>query len=430
MKKITQNSKISLIASVLLATAFPYALFTAGVTKETFASPLYIALILVFLLKHNWKTTLLFSTVSVALVLTHHLTAFLTVGVLASITVASYFSKNKQQNSTRSNLLFTALLAGSTALYLFVLASPALAASISPSDLLSVGAYQFAAIAAIMYLVRSTNKKSPRRMILECTPILIAVLALLVVATRTPLLPTAPVLPLYYLLFSLPFIIALPLVSFGLSKLYRKKSALLIPIFWLLPILAFAAYGIFSNNIGGLAFAIRSINFLLPPLTILIAIGIYKLYRTQKHPKIGKLTKILAIAVIVSMAVINVNSVYATVSLQEPYLGYFWRYEPSEYQASDWVTANTNNQTVAGDSKVYYLLDGYFDRTVSVTQGLNYLAAEGSPPEILYVYNQMYKNGYVLYQGIPITLPSNWTDKLASYNCIYANSEVTIYAKR
>src|SRR5665648_53429 len=33
VKKITQNNTISLIAATLLATAFPYALFTAGVTK-------------------------------------------------------------------------------------------------------------------------------------------------------------------------------------------------------------------------------------------------------------------------------------------------------------------------------------------------------------------------------------------------------------
>ncbi len=59
-----------------------------------------------------------------------------------------------------------------------------------------------------------------------------------------------------------------------------------------------------------------------------------------------------------------------------------------------------------------------------------FFEGNGSAPKILYIYNQMYRNGYVLYQGIPITLPANWTDKLANYNCIYANSEVTIYAKR
>lgn len=60
IKKLTESSQVALIASALLSVAFPYALFTAGITKETFANPIYIALILVFLLKHNWKTALLF----------------------------------------------------------------------------------------------------------------------------------------------------------------------------------------------------------------------------------------------------------------------------------------------------------------------------------------------------------------------------------
>ena len=133
---------------------------------------------------------------------------------------------------------------------------------------------------------------------------------------------------------------------------------------------------------------------------------------------------------LVLMVSINTFSLYSAVSLQEPYFGYFWRYEPSEYQASSWVAVNGANQTVAGDSKVYYLLNGYFDQNVSITQGLNYLDGDGSAPQILYVYSQMYKNGYVLYQGTPVVLPANWTNKLADYNCIYVNSEVTIYAKR
>jgi hypothetical protein len=130
------------------------------------------------------------------------------------------------------------------------------------------------------------------------------------------------------------------------------------------------------------------------------------------------------------MATININTVYATVSLQEPYLGYFWRYEPSEFQAAKWLSTNISNQTVAGDSKVSYLIRDYFEKNVSTTAGLNYLQKNGSAPEILYIYNQMKTNGYVLYEGIPITLPQNWTDKLSSYDCIYANTEVTIYARR
>jgi hypothetical protein len=243
-------------------------------------------------------------------------------------------------------------------------------------------------------------------------------------------LPTAPTLPFYYFLYALPFIIALPLVIFGLNELYQKNSSLMIPLFWIISVVAFTSYAVFANPLNGVGFAYRSINFILPPLTILIAIGLHKLYNTPKHINARKFTKVMAAAIILSIVTLNVYSVYASVSLQEPYLGYFWRYEPSEYTASGWVTLNGDNQTITGDVKVSYLLKGYYNQNVSVIEGLRFLEGNSSAPKILYVYSQMVKNGYVLYEGSPVVLPANWTDKLSDYNLIYANTEVTIYAKR
>ena len=433
VKKITQNNTISLIATILLATAFPYALFTAGVTKETFASPIYISLILIFMLKHNWKTALLFCIASVALVLSHHLTAFLAVGIMTSLSIASFISKkNKDEkvNSNQSNILFIAILSSITALYFVLFASPAFMLTITSSVLLSVGAYQIFVVALILYLVNIAKNFSRIRTIFNCFLGFILVFVLMLLITKIPLLPGAPTLPFSYFLYALPFIIGLPLVIFGLNERYQKNSSLMIPLFWIMTIVAFTSYAVFANPLGGLGFAYRSVNFILPPLTILFAIGLYKLFSNPKNLKTHKITVFIATAIIISMVTVNTYSVYATVSLQEPYLGYFWRYEPSEYKASDWITTNGNNQTVTGDSKVCYLLNGYFNENVNVIQGLRFLQGNGSAPEMLYIYSQMYKNGYVLYEGSPITLPANWTDKLISYNCIYANSEVTIYARR
>jgi hypothetical protein len=430
VKRITQNAKIALISAILLATAFPYTLFTAGVTKETFASPIYITLILLFFLKHDWKTTILFSVTSIALVLTHHLTAFFAAGIIAALTIASYVSQDRERkiNSAKSNIMYAAILTGATAMYLGVFSFNALAVSVPASDILSVGAYEFAAAALTLYVISRTNKKSTKQLMWESFGILSIVMAILFVITQTSLLPTTPIVPVYYLLFALPFIIALPVVSIGLNN-HNRKLALMIPLFWLIPIVAFACYGIFANSAAGLSYAVRSINFLLPPLMILAGIGLYKLF-CANHSKSRTLTKIVTCLIILSMVTINVNSIYATVSLQEPYLGYFWRYEPSEYEASYWLTANVENKTIAGDSKVDYLVNQYFEAPVSITAGFSYLQGNGSAPEILYIYNQMKANGYVLYQGIPVTLPANWTDKLSCYDCIYINSEVAIYARR
>jgi hypothetical protein len=432
VKKITENTKISLIATLLLATAFPYALFTAGVTKETFASPIYTFLILIFLLKHNWKTTLLFSVASIALVLAHHLTAFLTIGIIASLSIASYSSKTRKpsSNTNKSNILYIAILSTATALYFGFYASPALFVTITSSDLLTLGAYQVLVTALVLYAVYSSKNFTRKKTVLNCASGFVALLLFMLLITTIPLLPNTPTLPFFYFLYALPFIIGLPLVIFGLNELYQKNSSLMVPLFWIMSVVAFASYAVFANPLSGIGFAYRSINFMLPPLTILMAIGLYKLYSTPKHINTRKFAKVMTAAIILSIVTLNVYSVYASVSLQEPYLGYFWRYEPSEYTASGWVTLNGNNQAVTGDVKVSYLLNGYYNQNVSVMEGLRFLEGNSSAPQVLYVYSQMYKNGYVLYEGSPITLPANWTEKLADYNLIYANSEVTIYAKR
>jgi hypothetical protein len=433
VKRLTGNNLVSLMATAVLAVAFPYALFMSGVTKETFASPIFISLILVFLLRHDWKTTVVFSILSVALVLSHHLTSLLAVSIVACLTVASYISrktKGENVNSTQTNLFLLAILSAITAGYFVFYALPAFPFAINFSDLLSVGAYIALLVSAVVYFVLTLKK--PSRIVMVFSQILaFAVVALVVSALLlTNILPGAPTIPLSDVLYAFPFFIMIPMVTIALHDVHQKKQSVVFPLFWLVSILAFAAYALFSSPLGAVRFTYRSLDFMLLPLTILVALGAYKLYDTPKRVNTRRLTKAVVALILLSLMGISVYSVYATVSLQEPYLGYFWRYQPSEYAASGWLAANANNQTVAADIKVFYLLHGYFGEDIDVVDGLRYLEGNGSAPELLYIYNQMYKNGYVLYEGSPVPLPSNWTDQLANYNCVYANSEVTIYAKR
>ena len=428
VKKITQNNTTSLIASILLAAAFPFTFYAAGVTKEAFASPIYISLILIFILKHNWKTTLLFCVASVALVLTHHLTAFFAVGIISSLSIASFISKKSKDekgNSNQSNILFNAILISITTIYFLLFASPGFMLTITLNILLSVGAYLIFVIALALGLVYFTRKFSRKRAFFYW-----AIGSLLSIEFMFMTINICT-LPGVHWLYALPMIIGLPIVIFALYELYQKNPVLIVPLFWLVPVIAFTGFTVFANPPDASALAWRSMNFILPPLIILIAIGVHKLYIASKHIKIQRIAKCITILIILSIVTINTYGLYATVSEQSPYLGYFWLYYPSEYKASNWIAININNQTVAGDAKVDYLLHQYFNETVSTTTGLRFLEGNGSEPEILYIYNQMYGNGkgYVL-GGIPIILPANWTDKLADYNVVYANSEVTIYARR
>jgi len=433
VNKVTRNSKISLIASILLATAFPYALFTAGVTKETFASPIYMSLILLFLLKHNWKTTLLYTTVSIALVLSHQATTFLTIVVLSTLTVGLYVSKgDKEQNvnSNKSNILFVGILSTAAALYFGLYATPAIILTFTPSDLLTVGAYVVLATGTIVYLIHRNVKPTQKRTMLKCTVSFLAPAVIMFLITKIPMLPGAPILPLHYFVYAVPFLITTPLIIYGLNDLNKNNFPLIVPLFWLTAVLSLAIYTVFGNVPGGEGFVYRFLNFMLPPMAILTAIALYKVYTSKTlHFETRKISKFSAIALIAVITVTSTFSLYAAVSLQEPYLGYFWSYKPSEYAASDWIALNGNNQTITGDVKTQCLLNGYFKVNVNVLPGLNFLDGASSEPSLLYVYNQMKTNGYVLYEGSPVSLPANWISKLANYNVVYANSEVTIYAE-
>jgi len=427
VKRITANNKIALASALMLATAYSFTLFTSGVTKEAFASPIIIALILLFLQKHDLKIGILFSFASIALSLTHHLTAFFATIILAAITFALLINKSgvtKEPNSNKSNLLFTIIQASITIVYLGLFSSPNFNSTANSSNLLTVSAYTVIALTLTVCLVYTSKYSIRTRLLQFVLGSLIAVefmLAVLHFCTQTGA----------YIVYALPLIIGLPIAAFALTDLHKRNHSLLVPLFWLFSVIAFMSFSLFANTAGGSDFAYRSINFLLPPLVILIATGLYKLYTAKTHVGLQGIAKTFSVIAVILIVSMNAYGMYATVSAQDPSLGYVWLYNPSEYHASGWIATNAYNQTTAGDIKVDYLLRQYFNKSVSYTNGLSYLVGDGSAPEILYIYNEMYQpgKGFAI-NGVPVPLSANWTDKLSNYNIAYSNNEVTIYARR
>jgi len=128
------------------------------------------------------------------------------------------------------------------------------------------------------------------------------------------------------------------------------------------------------------------------------------------------------------MAVLSSYGVYASVSLQERYMGYFWLYRQPEYFAAVWIKDAAYSQTIAGDVKASYLLRDYFGLDVNVIGGLQYLTGKTDyKPQILFIYGQMSRNGYVVYGGYSVDLPENWAEKLYDLGLSYSNGAVYIY---
>jgi hypothetical protein len=193
-------------------------------------------------------------------------------------------------------------------------------------------------------------------------------------------------------------------------------------LFWLSTLIGFEAYSVFGDSPLGLTLAYRVINFLCVPLIIFSAFGFQGLYEAC-----SRLLRAAAVAALMAAVALNVYSVYASISLQERYLGYFWLYRQPEYYAAAWIKDSDGSLTVAGDVKALYLLKCYFNLSVDVFQGLKYLAGNGRKPQILFTYSQMLRNGYVMYGGCSVDLPENWINKASSLNQVYSNSLVNVY---
>jgi hypothetical protein len=417
------NAETSFIASTFFATGFTHALFTAAVTKETYGNPLYLLLILLFLKSGGVKELLLFSLASVALAFTHHLTPAITMLVLFSMALARLVSDFKKGLAlNKFNFLHVGILVSATLLYYLLYAKAGFDIRLTPSDMLSVTSFQL--VAFITGLFFASRKPSP----IYCSLAAAVSFLLIAIATRTSIAPGAPVLPARYMLYAAPYIMASPFVGVGVGGASFA-------VFWLAAVLGVEGYAVFGNSDYGAGLAYRGLNFLLPPMALLCAVGLHRLRSTAGKlyggMVAGRLVKTAVAVTVAAIALLNISNVYAAVSLQERYMGYFWLYTQPEYDAGLWLSNVGGDQPIAGDVKVSYLLKDYFDIEVEVLQGLRYLSGEDVPrPHLIYIYGQMLMNGYVLGGGYSVDLPQSWTEKLHSLNKLYSNGYVNIHGEQ
>jgi hypothetical protein len=430
VRKLSGNLPVALIATLLLATSYPFVMSTAGATKEAFAAPIYLSLLLIFLMAPSWKQTLLFSAASAALILSHHMTMLLTIGVLAFLTFALFISKDSRfSGSLKQNLWLLVIICGFTGVYYGFFALQGLPLAVSEGDLLALAAYQVLAFSVVMFFVGKVKLSSSKGLIVRYLAVLAVSFGFVLFLTKKALFSSGPVLPFTSFLFFVPYIIVIPMVFFSFKGLHEHRSCLLVPVFWLTTLVAFEGFAVFGGSPMSLLLAYRALNFLVLPLFILAGLAFYRLYVHSKALRLGKVVVVgLAVAVFV-VASVGSYSLYASVSLQQPYLGYFWFYRSSEVSGAQWVAVNAPDLSVAGDMKVSYLLKGYFNVPTDVAGGLQFLGGSGSKPQILWVYPEMFTNGYVVYSGNVASLPQNWTAKLGDLNQVYANNMVSVYAK-
>ncbi|MGB9778233.1 MAG: hypothetical protein ACPLW8_02410 [Candidatus Bathyarchaeales archaeon] len=429
VRKVTQEPRVAFLSSILLATAYPYAFFMASVTKETYANPLYMLLLLIFLTDGGLERTLIFTIASVALVSAHHLTTAITIASLLSITVATSIIRMKNGLSVdKSKIILTSILTVIALAYFWTFAFKGFKLVLSASDLISVFSYQLISFAITLYPALKHKASSNKVILLRCFTVLIFEVILVLLMLKTSIVPGAPSLPVHYIFYMVPFAVLFLILAWyeGLSR--AKDDYGVVPYFWLAVIYGLEGYAIFSRSSIGLTIGTRALNFLWPPMAIISSAGLCHLYETKNELHKEKLSKAIVAVVAVTVVSIGAFSTYASVSLQERYMAYFFLYTVPEYRGA-YFTSAFSNETVLGDVKVFYLLKTYFNVNVDSVRGLEYLVGQTEyKPRVLFVYDQMFKNGYVLGEGLTVDLPKSCIKKILKLNNVYSNGVVSINA--
>ena len=129
-------------------------------------------------------------------------------------------------------------------------------------------------------------------------------------------------LPSHYLVYAAPLVIASPFIVLGYGEVKNSGSgSASATLFWLAAVLGLEGYAIFGCPDLGLGLAYRTVNFLWPPLALLSAVGLQRLYLTSKglHGwRLAGLAKTAIAAAVAAIALLNIFNVYAAVSLGEP----------------------------------------------------------------------------------------------------------------
>ncbi|MEM0358311.1 MAG: hypothetical protein QXL77_08100 [Candidatus Bathyarchaeia archaeon] len=426
------NTDVSFIASLVFATAFTHAYFTAGVTKETYANPLYFTLILTFLNERLTKrkgVIVAFAFTSVALALAHHLTAAIAIIILVAMTLFHQIEKFKGKSAkNRPSLQLTAVLAVTVALYFLLYAHKGFKYALAPSDIISVASHQAVMFTLATYLAfKPYTPKRARTAVVVLTFSLMAA-ALLVTNLYAQIMPSfTQNVQRHVLIYILPYYLAAPFLYLGYQHQKRMEGSYE-PLIWLLTILGLESYAMFSDPIKTEALWLRTPNFLYPPLALFLAAGLIYTFSTRGKFPLHRFFKPMAVAILAAIIYLNVYSLYAAVNLQDRYMGYHWLYRKEEFAGVSWLSSHSNQTTVAGDVKIQYMARDYFKLKTDVIGGYQYLSGKSrNKPETLFIYHQMYKNGYVLgYHGID--LPENWTENLNQLNLLYSNKQSTIHS--
>jgi uncharacterized membrane protein len=438
VEKLTGNTIAAFVASLLFTTSSFDSIFTASVTKETFAYPLFMIGILLLALpltRFSLKDLALFVLVSLGLVISHYAVALIFATIVGSVFVVQLvvsFSRYPMRFDYRQALMPVSLLIVVSGY--FVYAWPGFGISVNISDILSLASFLILSIAVSLYFTKT--KKIP---ILLPTLILAGGIVVLTVSTIVSLVPFQPLVPSGLVFDAIPYLFVglLALLGYEISHMSFSKDQFSFLAVWMAIPIGLFGFSLFGTP-NGLDFIYRLFTFIYLPAAIFAGVALSNLIDKKidvtksAKPRIAFLSfrKLAFVLVILTVMILGTYQMYAAVSQGQNLLGGQWGYTPSDISSATFTKNSIiQNFNVSGDSKILYLYDQYFGVNVNVPKGYQILIQgitnESDSP--LITDKIMQQDGYnIQLYGNP--LPSNWESNLVLHSSlIYTNGNDEIW---
>ncbi len=422
VRKLSGNFLLASVTATLFAAASFDAIFTASITKETFALPLFMIGVLLLLKKAKKPTLIAFAFVSLGLIMAHFALAFILFLLGAEVSIVPLFMRTKGKQIQPQKLLYPTIigLVGLAYFFIYLNAAP-IGITFTVGDGLSLFAFlTLLAGFQVGFGLRSERKNSSKRWAIPIVALAVA-FALLFVGTKTAILPIAPTLTADLVIEAAPYfaVAMVAVVGYLLLNKSETRSYTFLSL-WIGVPLALLAFSVFGAG-QGIGLVYRLFTFLFMPLSVFAAFGVIRFVRGGN--KVRRVTKVsLAIGFMFVVVFALCFQSYSAVVENNNFLGGEWGFKLSDLSASSWINASLPaNATFLGDSHVWGLFR-YFGVKSNIDSGYAYLigvsAWNGEP---LFTYSLMSKNGYDLaLYGEP--LPADWSAKLSNdMSLVYSN---------
>jgi hypothetical protein len=416
------NRVIAVISSLLIGLGGYQAIFTSGVTKETFTillSLTYLTTALIF--SSSVEKYILLLINGAAIVMAHHLQYFLLLAVSLNILVLSIFLRRVGDDFKKSLGPLVVLLVSGIVYYpLYGLRG--LNFTITPSDIFSLTSFQTVSLLLSYGLLVRVGKPSVSLFI-----VWLASYGILFANQLFPVMPGSPKLPAD-ILVQIAILLMLGLfIIIGLYSSHGVVGSIYPIVGWFSAVGSLEAFSIFGAQPSiSLTLLYRVANHFIMPASLLAAVGLGRLVSLVRVKHLGA---ILVAAVLLPTSLTMVYQHYSAIILQENYLGYQGNYNVAEYEFAGWLSGKIDDLKVCGDMKIKYLLEGYFGIKVDESGGFKVLNGENPAEESLVAtYKVMEKNGYVL-GPYGVELKQGWVKSISDRaDKIYSSTLVEAYS--